>query len=361
MKKLTRRVVHFKGFSVGLDVHKSFIQYSVFNADGDEVAHGRFDSNEGALRHFVETWKKKAGTVQFTLEACGCFLWIFDLLKTLAGREYVHVAQPAKLKMIANSQEKNDSNDAWWLAYLLYEGRLPEAFVAEGPVRELRIAVRELRDWTDRCSDLKRRLRSLLAQEGKKVPKGFLSSARKRNATRAVLREVKGARRLALSMLWKQLRQISRHIREWNELIRKLCQTLPAVQGMTRELPGFGLVVGSAVYAELGEPQRFYSQKAYAKATGLTPGYRQSGGKNISGPITRAGSRLARWALTRAVTSCLRCKQGPGLQIRKWVERRARYKPRKTVIVAAARKLAEGVWRLFALGEAFDLAKAFPR
>ena len=34
-----------------------------------------------------------------------------------------------------------------------------------------------------------------------------------------------------------------------------------------------------------------------------------------------------------------------------WVLRRAKTRPKKKVIVAAARKLAEGVWRLFALGE----------
>ena len=58
---------------------------------------------------------------------------------------------------------------------------------------------------------------------------------------------------------------------------------------------------------------------------------------------------------------CLRSKKDPwGVQIRKWIELRAQYKPKRKLIVAAARKLAEGVWRLFALGEVFDLARAFP-
>jgi hypothetical protein len=46
--------------------------------------------------------------------------------------------------------------------------------------------------------------------------------------------------------------------------------------------------------------------------------------------------------------------------VKYWVLRRSRGRPKKKVIVAAARKLAEGVWRLFALGEEFDLARAFP-
>jgi len=68
-----------------------------------------------------------------------------------------------------------------------------------------------------------------------------------------------------------------------------------------------------------------------------------------------------RWALTRAVLSCLRCLKGPGLAVKQWVRRQQRCKPKKTAIVAAARKLAEGLWRLFTLGEAFDLGRIFGR
>ena len=76
--------------------------------------------------------------------------------------------------------------------------------------------------------------------------------------------------------------------------------------------------------------------------------------------MSRAGSRHARWALTRAVVACMRCKRGPGVNVKYWVLRRTRNRPKKPVSVAAARKLAEGIWRLFELGEEFDLAKAFP-
>lgn len=76
--------------------------------------------------------------------------------------------------------------------------------------------------------------------------------------------------------------------------------------------------------------------------------------------MSRAGSRHARWALTRAVVACARCKRGPGVSVSRWVLRRLRHKAKKPVYVAAARKLAEGIWRLFELGEEFDLARAFP-
>jgi hypothetical protein len=358
MRKLIRAKVRFKGLSVGLDIHKKFIQFSVMDRKGNEIEHGQVRSTAEELKKLVERLTAK-DAVQFSLEACGCFIWIFDHLAEQIGKQFVHVAHPAKLAAV-KSREKNDSNDAWWLAYQLYEGTLPEAMVAEGPLRELRIATRELRWYTDTRSDAMRRIRSHLALMGKLIPGDFLSSQCKRQTTRKIIKEVQGNRGLALKRLWKTVRQASRVIVEWKAQVAELVKNLAEVKLMKNELPGFGTTVSSTVFAELGLPQRFRSAKAYAKSTGLTSGYRNTGGKTTKIEMTREGSPHARWALTRAIIGCMRCKKGIGAQVRAWVEERSQHRVKKKVIVAAARKLAEGVWRLFAMGEAFDLARAFP-
>lgn len=358
MKKLTRKPVHFKGLTVGLDLHKKFIEWCVLDAKGNEKAAGRIDSNRAELAKLLAKWKGQA--LQVCLEACGCFVWVFDFLKEQLGRAAVHVAQPSRLKVIANSLEKNDANDAWWLAYFLYEGRLPEAYVAEGQLRELRIASRELRACTEARSDLLRRFKSHWAQAGQVVPKNWQSSKVGRAKAKEVVASIKGERATALTRLMSGIYHLTRTVLFWRARLAALSKELQSVKTLSAELPGFGPIISATVVAELNEPKAYHSAKAYAKATGLTPGQRESGGKAQKVGITRAGSRHARWAFTRAVLSCLRCKRGVGQQIRQWVEARTKYKPKCKVIVAAARKLAEGVWRLFALGEAFELARAFP-
>lgn len=360
MKKINRVGSRFKGFSVGLDVHKTFIEYCVLSARGEEVETGRIGSDRRPLEALITGLKEK-GVLQVSLEACGCFIWVFDTLVEKIGRAQVHVAQPSRLHVIANSMEKNDTNDAWWLAYLLYEQRLPEAFVAEGDLRELRIATRELRAWTNLRSDLIRRFLSHLAQAGEKLKrKNWHASKVGRAEAKELVSKMKGQRARALQELLRQIRRTGKQIIQWRASMSALAAKLPEVKTISQEMPGFGPIISSTVVAELGMPKRFHSQKAYAKATGLTPGYRESGGKSSQVGITRQGSSHARWAFTRAVLGCLRSKDVWGAQIKQWVELRARYKPKRKVIVAAARKLAEGVWRLFALGEAFDLARAFP-
>lgn len=358
MKKLQRRRDRFKGWSIGLDVHKRFIQYSVLDQKGDEVSNGRIDSRRSCVSKLVSEWLDQ-GAVQVSLEACGCFVWIFDLLVEALGRTRVHVAQPSRLKAIAISSEKTDATDAWWLAHYLYEGQLPEAFVAEGALRELRMAVRELRAVTGEHSDLKRRFRSLLAQSGEALRQNAFETKVGQKEIEALLARQKGMQGEALRRLWRRIQALRQERTEWARLVKEQTRPFPEVALLQEELAGVGETLAPILWAELGTPTRFRSAKAYAKATGLTPGYRESGGRRKIMAMTRAGSPHVRWALTRAIVSCLHSRRGAGLAVKTWVQTRCRRKPKKVAIVAAARKMAEAVWRLFKWGEAFDLLRVY--
>ena len=360
MKTLLRSGKSFKGYTIGLDLHQKFIQVVVLDKKGNDAESKRVDFKTEALEKLFAEWKAR-GDVQVVFEACGCFLWVFDLAVRVLGRERVHAAHAAKIGTIANSGEKNDHNDAWWLAYLLYDRRLPEAYVAEGELLELRLAGRELRAYTDQRSDLLRRVRSSLIQTGQKLPKGWHTSKLKRATAKALIDTVPGVRGEALKDLYETIETLSVTIAKWRKNVERLCLVFPEVRAIMTEMPGMKSIVAGLAYGELGSPERFHAANAYSKATGLTPAYRESGGKGQAVGISRQGSRLARWAFTRAVLACLRCRKGPGVHVKAWVEKQVkRQKIKKKVIVAAARKLAEGVWRLVKCGETFDLKRAFP-
>lgn len=361
MKTLQRKANRFKGYTIGLDLHQAFIQVVVLDPRGNDADSRRIGFNESELEKLLREWRKR-GPVQVAFEACGCFLWVFDLTVRMLGRPQAHAAHAASIRMISQSMQKNDHNDAWWLAYLLYEGRLPEAYVSEGALRELKTAGRELRFWTDTRSDLVRRVRSALAQLGKKLQKGWHTSKVKLAASKAVLDSIKGTTGEALQDLYAEIERLSERIAKWRKIVEEHCKAFPEIDVIQSNMPGIALLLGGLLYGELGSPKRFRSAKAYANATGLTPAFRESGGKAQAVGITRQGSRLARWALTRAVVTCNRCtKNAEGVQVKKWVKKQMeRGKPKRKVITAAARKLAEGVWRLLSWGEVFDLKRAFP-
>jgi transposase len=363
MKKLRRESEPFKGLSIGLDLHKSFIQFSVLDGSGGEIDAGRIVSAAKELDGLMERLAMPGTPLQVAMEASGCFVWVFDRLAARLGRQAVHVAAPSKVKAIAQAGEKTDQTDAWWLADLLRVGRLPEAFVAEGDLRDLRVVSRELRSVVDARSDLMRRMKSHLAQLGMGFPASDWASVEGRSRIAALVARVRaehGERGEAIGRLWSRIGAMDEEVDHWRERVKRIGKRFEQIKLIDEEMPGVGWQLAAVVWSELGDPGRYHDAKAYAKATGLTPGYRSSGGRAGKGKITREGSAHARWALTRAVVGAMRCRGGPGLAVKKWVQRMCRRKSKKAAMVAAARKLAEGIWRLFRLGEAFDLARAFP-
>ena len=70
------------------------------------------------------------------LEATYGWYWAADVLEA-AGAE-VHLAHPLGVKAFTYRRVKDDQRDAGDLADLLRMGRLPEAWIAPLPVRELR-------------------------------------------------------------------------------------------------------------------------------------------------------------------------------------------------------------------------------
>jgi len=70
------------------------------------------------------------------VEATYGWYWAVDVLQA-AGAE-VHLAHPLGVKAFSYRRVKNDERDCIDLADLLRMGKLPEAWIASQPVRELR-------------------------------------------------------------------------------------------------------------------------------------------------------------------------------------------------------------------------------
>jgi hypothetical protein len=219
----------------------------------------------------------------------------------------------------------------------------------------LRCAVR-------RRGELLVRIKSHLAQTGKKhlVPKSWNRTQTGRAKLKSIAEGIDGERGGALKTLLCEVENLDGVVQGWRVRVEALSAQLPEVRALMKALPGVGLTAASALAAELNDATAYPNAKAYAQATGLAPDNRTTGGRVVSSHMSRAGSRLARWALTHAALSCLRCKNGPGLRVRVWLQRMMSHKKKKMAVVAVARKLAEAAWRLLNHGETFDLERAFP-
>ena len=359
MKKLSDPVRKVNSQSAGLDVHKTVTVYCLLDATGKTVREGRFASNRCQLESFLNEVLED-GEVHVAFEASRSSLWVHGVVSSLIGKERTHVANAKEIRAIANSKKKNDSNDAWWLAYLTWEGRLPSSYVPEDEILELRIATRERSVAVRHRTKVINRLKGHLAQMGEVVPSSSVRTKKARIFLMETAVATTGVRGQALRSCLDELDYQNAAIEEWDEVVQEISTKLPAVRRIAEEIPGFGTILASTVVAEAGDISRYHSAKAFACATGLTPSDRSTSGKTVHGGISREGSPHLRWAVTQAAMGCLRSRSGAGLAVGTWIRTKEKRMGIKAKARAAGgRKLAEAIWRLFHYGECFDPARPF--
>lgn len=362
MKRLPDPVQKINAWVLGLDLHKNVTVWVLLDRRGRFVDQGEIKSRSAALKAL---YRKIIGrkTAHIAFEAGGCSGWAFDTCEELLKDEArIHVAHAKSVKAIANTTQKNDYNDAWWLAHLAYEQRLPEAWWPRGKYRELRTASRERTAYVQERTRVSKRIHAHMRQVGHALPKGVMKNGKERDALRALLPELSTVLRMAIEQELEHYDLLTAHIHAWDQAITKMAEDMDEVAVIEKEMPGVGTTLAAVIVSESGPITRFRNAKAYGRYTGLTPSERSSAGKTRFGKISREGNSQLRWALTTAVSACLRTRQGTGVAVRNWVRaREKRLGSCKKAIGAAARKLAEAIWRLFQLGECFDLERIFGR
>ncbi len=344
---------------LGLDIHKDLIAYCLFDREGNEADSGAVGGTRSELEGLLERLAHLR-RLHVSFEATGGIAWIFDLLVERLGRQRVHVAQPRRIRAIANSQEKNDANDAWWLAYLTHEGRLPESFIPSGHLRELRIATRERIASVQARTKVQVRLRAHLRQMGVRLPTVKITAISAWAFLQELAADTAGTRGMALKSVLHQFEHLDESVAGWDAEIERLAEHFPAIKTLEKEAPGVGKALAATIAAEAWPIQRFRTPKAFARYTGLTPSDRSTSGRQIHGSITREGSSNLRWALTQAAMGCLRAKRGAPVAAGDWIRaKQKRMGCKAKARTAGARKLAEQIWRLFHMGECFDAGKPF--
>jgi len=362
MKRLPDPVQKINAWVLGLDLHKQMTVWVLLDRRGRFVAEGEIRSRPGA---FKALYKKLIGRkkAHVAFEAGGSSGWAFDTCEELLqDTARIHVAHAKSVKAIANTTQKNDYNDAWWLAHLTYEQRLPEVWWPRGKYRELRTACREREAYVNERTRIVKRIHAHMRQVGTPLPKGALKNGSERKALRDHLPQLSTVLRMAIEQELTHYELLTAHIQAWKREIEQMVAGWDDVAVLEKQMPGVGTTLAAVIVAESGPIRRFRSAKAYGCYSGLTPTEHSSAGRTRFGKISREGNAHLRWALTQAASACTRTKRGPGVAVGNWVwAREARLGSRKKAITAAARKLAEAVWRLYELGECFDIERMFGR
>jgi transposase len=335
---------------VGVDLHKKTIVLCVMNQDLKVLKRPYFACSDSDK---IVAFFKELGPFQFVVEATASYEWFVALIEPFAQK--VVLANPKKLRVIAESTKKTDKLDAQVLAEFLARDMVPQAHRPTPRVREHRTLVRHRQYLKQSATALKVKMRMILANYNADRKDLFTAKGWEEALTKA---KPSNSDRFVLNQLHADWTFLEGQLRDLSKQLKTFAENAPAREAEARAklatIRGVGPVTIDVVLSELGDVSRFKSSKAVASYAGLVPCVRQTGGKKGKDlAITKEGSPLLRWALVEASWRVVN-------QSASWQRIYERIKKRsggKKAIVAVARRLLCVMYAMLRDGKNYDLLK----
>jgi len=270
---------------------------------------------------------------------------------TEQGHEVI-VANPRKVRLVFESDSKNDQMDAEHLARL---ARVDPALLH--PVKHRRsdtqaflAIVRSRELLVDQRTAIINSVRGQSNAFGKSLPK--VGSVR----FHTVLDDVPEDLQAALAPLLVTVELLTRQILHYDNVIDDLCNEAYPETELLRQVWGVGAITALSFVLIVEEPGRFPRSRDVGAYFGLRPRQDQSGDVDKHLRITKAGDAMMRRYLVQCAHRVL-AVNAPDTDLKRWglklLDRGGTTAKRRTV-VAVARKLAVLMHRLWVTAQVYE-------
>lgn len=320
---------------IALDIHKKYCVIAGVDREG------RVQLQPVRVEHAdLEGWltKNLHSTDQVVLESTTNAWHVYDLLVPLVER--VVVANPIKVKQIAQARVKTDIRDTLILARLLAANLVPDVWVPPAHVRELRQLLSQRRQLVETHTQIVNRMHSVAHRHHLKHERG--KRFNEKNTLWQKDKRLSKIEQFQLELEMENRAYIEKQIGRIGKEVAKMSHRTPWAESMTylMQLPGFGVITAMTVLAAIGDVHRFDAARHLASYSGLTPGLEQSGTKYHEKGITKEGRKELRWAMVEVAQRAV--KSDPVWKTR--FQELQKRMHRNQAIVAVARRLLELVW-----------------
>lgn len=348
MKKRSTKLSQDYEQAVGLDLgDRHSYMFSLDAADGEPQEEGRIRTTPKAIRARFEG----VGRLRIALEVGPHSPWVSRLLEKL-GHD-VLVANPRKVPLIGESQEKTDQRDAELLARLArvdpdllspIQHRSAEMQASLAVVRAREVVVRTR-------TRVVNHLRNVVKACGGRLPK-CSTPALADKAHEAIPASLQPA----LEPLLELLVQLNERIRDYDRRIRHLAKnTFPETE-ILQQVAGVGPLTALVFILILVHPERFPRSRDVGAFVGLVPTRRASGDRDPQLGITKAGDEMLRRLLVGSAHYILG-PHGPDSDLKRFGQRlveRGGKGAKKRAVVAVARKLSVLLHHLWRTGAVYE-------
>jgi transposase len=331
----------------GLDLSRKRLDVHVLDEEGRTVEVAAVRPDADALRTLAGRVLRHGHEVSAAIESMTGARFVHDSLE-FHGWD-VAIADAAKVKGIAPLAAKTDKIDARVLAELARRDLVPEIWLPDPSVRAERERARFRLHLIRHRTALKNRIHATLMTFGHPVSVTDLFGETGRELLTALALPEPWDRTLTTSL--RMVDALTAQIDACERDLAKLGADHPSIR-LLLSVPGIGTVLAYTIASEIGDITRFSSPKKLAGYTGLCPLVRQSGNRDVRGPLAKNGPKYLRWALIEAAIHAAR---HPVYRERyeRMEERLGRQRGAKVARVDLARQLAEAIWHVLTKREPF--------
>jgi len=334
---------------LGIDVGDRNCHLCLLGDDGKVAGRSTCSTEREALGAVLKELASLDEPVVAILEAGQHSHWIAELSQK-AGLETI-VANPRSVRLIYEGNRKSDRNDAEHLARL---GRVDPQLLK--PVA-LRSTEAQAQMTVLRSRDVLVRVRKALINSARGLAKTVGARLPACDADAFAVKVstcVPHGLEVALTPLLATVDDLTKRIRALDGEIRRRAQERPEAKKLL-EISGVGDITVLAFMLVVGDPRRFASARDIGPYLGLVPKRDQSGAKDPSLRISKAGNGFLR----RLLVNCAQYIAGPrspDSDLKRFANRigPAGSVDRRKAIIAVTRKLAVLLLRLWQTGEPYQ-------
>lgn len=334
--------------TIGMDLGDKKNQIHVLNAAGKTIKTDiSIENTAEAIRSFFTAYE---GAL-VALEAGTHSGWISRLL-TNTGCE-VLVGNPRKLRVIWESDQKNDSRDAEMLARIArFDPELLYPITHKGEQAQIDMKLLRSRDILvkSRASFINH-VRSSVKTIGERLPQCSADSFHKTAAANLPSVLIN-----SLQPILTMLEQLTEQIKAFDKEIEQMSKESYPETELLRNIQGVGPITALAYVLAVEDPSRFKKSRQVGNYFGLTPRQDQSGESDKQLRITKAGDSFVRRLLVQAAQYTLGAfsKDSNFRRFGLRLAARGGKNAKKRAVIAVARKLAVLMHSLWANGEIYD-------
>ena len=323
---------------VGLDVSLAKTTICVISEHGKIVKEAQVASEPDALVNWVR--EQDGIMAAIGLEAGPLSQWLHRGL-TAAGQDVVLMETRQVKGALKAMPIKTDRRDAEGIARLLHLGWFRPVHCKSVSAQEVRAVLGARKAVQQGMITLEMSLRGLLRNFGLKV--GAISRGRFELRIRE-LAEGNPMLGLATEPMLRARACLRQELAGLERRVRQLAQDDPVCRRLM-SMPGIVAVVALTYRSAVDDPSRFTSSKNVGPWVGMTPSRNQSGERDVSGGITKAGDVNLRRALCQAATVMMH--RGRSTWLRIWAAQITRRRGAKRAMVALARRIAVILHRMW--------------